>query len=401
MTRTPWRIQLLIYLLGFGCFYQQSVLSPVLPRLAGELGLSVAVVGLALSARFLVPALFAAQLGEWTSRFGLKRSLMLSAGGMLVTTPLYLASNDLWTLLLAQVVGGSFYMVSWIAAQTYTTRVPDRDWVVGIFATVTAVGMTVGPLVGGFTLDMGGYVAAFAAYAAGAALMAVAALALGGHPAGAPTAPRARPKGQLATLLARPGLRAAFTFSFICIFAISLRGNFLPVFLEDHGMSASTIGVVLAAGSLGQAAVRPFTRLVMRRGGLRTTMTLAALFAVVGLAVMPLTAVALVLVVLAFVHGAGAGLHQSLGLVLLADNTSDAERGYAVGLRATVNQVSSAGAPLLAGGVAAATGVAGAFYLIGGLLLLMTGWLDQVLKRAARPAPIAETTTVPQSQRVN
>lgn len=391
MTRTPWRVQLLIYLLGFGCFYQQSVLSPVLPRFAGELGLSVAMVGLVLSARFLVPALFAAQLGEWTARFGLRRSLVLSAAGMVLATPLYLVSTDLWVLLLAQVVNGSLYMVSWIAAQTYTTRVPDRDWVVGIFATVTAIGMTVGPLVGGVALDLGGYGAAFATYAAGAALMGVAALLLGRHPGGAPTEPRPRPKGQLATLLGRPGLQAAFVFSFICIFAISLRGNFLPVFLEAHAMSASAIGVILAAGSLGQAVVRPFTSLVMRRGGLRTTMTVAALLAVTGLAVMPLTTVAALLVMLAFVHGAGAGLHQSLGLVLLADNTSDAERGYAVGLRATVNQVSSAGAPLLAGGVAAATGVAGAFYLIGVLLLLATGWLDQVLRRAAAATPNVST----------
>jgi sugar phosphate permease len=68
--------------------------------------------------------------------------------------------------------------------------------------------------------------------------------------------------------------------------------------------------------------------------------------------------------------------------VLLADYTSDAERGYAVGLRATINQVSSAGAPLLAGVFADALGMKPAFYLTGIILLGSTIWLYRVLQRA-------------------
>lgn len=393
--RTPWRVQLLIYGLAFLCFYQQSVLFPVLPRFASDLGISVTLVGLVLAARFIVPALFAAQMGEWTARFGLKRSLVWVSVGTVLTTPLYLVADSLALLLLAQVVNGSLYMAAWIASQTYATRVPDRDWVLGVFATVTAVGLTVGPIVGGLALDHSGYPVAFGAYAAGAALLAVVAWLLGAHPAGAPTEPRPRPKGQALALLARPGIQAAFLFSFVCLFTISLRGNFLPLFLEENAMSASAIGLVLAAGSLGQAAIRPFTNLLLKRTGLVSTMMLAALLAILGLSVMPLTVVTTLLLFLAFAHGVGAGLHQSLGLVLLAEHTSDAERGYAVGLRATINQVSSAGAPLLAGVVADLLGMRPAFFVTGALLLVSTLWLLQVLRRAqaervARAASRAE-----------
>ncbi len=382
--RTPWRIQILIYLLAFGSFYQQSVLLPVLPRFAGDLGISVSLIGALLAARFIVPALFAAQLGEWTARFGLRRSLIWVSVGTILTTPLYLIATNVPLLLLAQVVSGSLYMATWICAQTYATRVPDRDWVVGVFATITAVGMTVGPLVGGYLLDASGYPAAFAAYAAGALLMLVVAWRLGDHPAGAPTQPRPRARGQALVLLRRPAIQAAFLFSFICLFTISMRGNFLPIFLEEGAMSASAIGMILAAGSLGQAAIRPFTNILLRRTGLVVTMVVAALIAVVGLTAMPLTSLVWLLMALAFAHGVGAGLHQSLGLVLLAEATSDQERGYAVGLRATVNQVSSAGAPLLAGGLADVSGTKSAFYIIGGLLLLSTVGLRGVLQRAER-----------------
>lgn len=392
--RTPWGIQVLIYLLAFGSFYQQSVLMPVLPRFAGDLGLTVSVIGLALAARFIVPAFFAAQIGAWTARFGLRRSLFWAAVLTILTTPLYMVADNLWLLILAQVVSGSLYMATWIASQTYATRVPDREWVLGIFATVTAVGMTVGPLVGGFTLDWGGYNAAFASYAVGALLMAVTAWLLGNHEAGAPTAPKPRPRGQAMELLRRPGIQAAFLFSFICLFMIGLRGNFLPLYLEDQQFSASAIGVILAAGSLGQAAIRPFTSVVLRASGLVVTMMIAAVIAILGLSVVPLTGLQWVMAALVFVHGVGAGLHQSLGLVLLADNTSDDERGYAVGLRATINQVSSAGAPVLAGVLADSFGMAPAFYLIGVALLLSTYWLWKVLRRAdaARKAANLQVT---------
>lgn len=380
--RTPWKIQVLIYLLAFGCFYQQSVLLPVLPRFAGDLDLSVTMIGVVLSARFVLPAFFAAQIGEWTARFGLKRSLFWSGVLTIVTTPLYMIADNIWLLLLAQVVSGSLYMASWIASQTYATRVPDRDWVLGIFATVTAVGMTVGPVIGGLALDFGGYNTAFLSYAAGALLMAVTSWLLGNHAAGQPTEPRPRARGQMAVLLRRPGLQAAFLFSFICLFMIGLRSSFLPLYLEEELFSASTIGIILAAGSLGQAAIRPFTSMVMRASGLAVTMTSAAVLAIVGLSIVPLTSLQWLMMAFAFAHGVGAGLHQSLGLVLLAENTSDAERGYAVGLRATVNQVATAGAPVLAGVLADLVGFAPSFYLIGIVLLLSTVWLWQVLGRA-------------------
>ncbi len=384
MTRTPWRIQLLIYLLAFGCFYQQSVLFPVLPRFAGDLGISVTLIGVVLAARFVVPALFAAQIGEWTARFGLRRSLIAVSAGTILTTPLYLVADNVLLLLLAQVVNGTLYMAAWIASQTYATRVPDRDWVLGIFATVTAVGLTVGPLVGGFVLDYAGYGAAFAAYAAGAAFIGVTALLLGNQPAGRPTQAKKRPKGQMLVLLSRPGIQAAFLFSFICLFTISMRGNFLPLYLEFNEVSASITGMILAAGSLGQAAIRPFTNLLLERTGLVVTMMSAALIAIVGLSVLPLTTVMSLMILFTFSHGVGAGLHQSLGLVLLADSTSDEERGYAVGLRATVSQISTAGAPLVAAAIADLTGMASSFYVIGFLLLLSTLWLYRVLQRAQR-----------------
>lgn len=380
--RTPWRYQILIYLLAFGTFFLQSVLLPVLPRYGAELDISVAMMGVMLSARFVVPAFFAAQLGSWTSRFGLKNSLIVVSIGMFATTYLYIIANSLTMLFIAQIVSGTFYLAAWIAAQTYSTRVPDRDFVVGIFATITAVGMTVGPIVGGYAMDHFGFNGGFFAYAAGALMLLVTAVLLGDHAAGKPTE---KPNGKKGngdiTLLLRPGIQVAFIFSFICLFLISVRGNYLPLMFEANGMNATTVGLILAAGSLGQAVVRPFTQVLIRSFNMSGTLLVAASIAIVGLALIPATGVVGLLVTFALVHGMGAGLHQSLGLTLLADYTTDQERGYAVGLRATINQISSAAAPLVAGFLAGGLGMEGAVYVIAALMAGLLFWLYAVIQK--------------------
>lgn len=381
--RSDTRRQLLLYGIAFGCFFQQSVLFPVLPRFASELGLSVALVGAVLSARFLVPAMIAAQIGAWTSRLGLRRSLIGAGLAMTGAAALYLLSDNVAMLLIAQIVNGVLYLFAWIAAQTYATRMPNRDFVLGIFATTTAIGMAVAPILGGIALDLGGYDWAFGLYGIGALALTINAIALGDAAIGRPMPPKTRRgSGRTRELLARPGLQAAFLFSFLCLFTISLRGNVVPIYLEDIGYSASLVGVVLGAGSLGQAAVRPFTHLLLRSFSLSATMILAVAFAIAGLAVMPFLPVTGVLLVLAFLHGGGAGLHQSLGLVLVAEGTSDDERGYAVGLRATINQIAVAIAPVAAGIVAALAGLGPMLVVLSAGLALTIPFLRRVLHRA-------------------
>lgn len=395
--RQDTRRQLLLYGIAFGCFFQQSVLFPVLPRFAGDLGASVAVIGLVLAARFLVPALLAAQIGAWTSRLGLRRSLIIAGLAMTVAAALYLLATNLAMLVLAQVINGFLYLLAWISAQTYATRMPNRGFVLGIFATTTAIGMAVAPILGGLALDLGGYPWAFGLYGLGAVLLAVNAWLLGDAPIGRPLAPKPRTgRGRTREMLGRPVLQAAFLFSFLCLFMIGLRGNALPLYLDELGYSASLVGLVLGAGSLGQAIVRPFSHVLLQRFSLTTTMVLAVVLAIAGIAAMPFLPVAAVLLLFAFLHGGGAGLHQSLGLLLVAEGTNDDERGYAVGLRATINQVAGAIAPVVAGLVASLTGLGPMLVLVPAGLALSIFFLRRVLVRAdaarrgaAQPSPEA------------
>lgn len=402
----------LIYALGVTCFFQMTVLAPVLPRFAEEqLGLDVGATGLVLAARTLVPVLFAAGLGSWGVRIGLRRFMLWAAALTFVSGFLYFTATDFASLVVAQILGGTFHLAVWISVQTYATNMPDRARVVGVFSTFTAVGMALAPVAGGVSFDYGGYNASFAVYALVGFIQTLLITRL------RPWGPRATDKGKAKTtqtrqqkpaattkrtrvtetssrwaILSRPGIQAAFLFSFICLFAINSRTTFLPVYMQQLGTTSTVIGVLMAIGSLGQAALRPFTADALRLFGLPGVLVGASLLGVAGFFVLPLFTSHIVIALLMLIHGAGAGLQQSVGLLMLAEHSTEQERGFAVGLRATANQISSTAAPATLGLLIQRTGVTGGFAINGlalALLIVVMGMLavktERLQQRQAEP----------------
>jgi MFS family permease len=383
--------QWLAYSLAFVCFFQTNVMAPVLPRYAAEqLGLSLAAVGFVLASKSIVPTFFAAAMGEWETRIGIRRSLV---GAALVTTLaglLYLVAGSYVMLLLAQVLGGIFYMAVWIGTQNYATRLPDRGRVLGVFSTFTALGQAAAPVVGGYAFDQGGYRATFFAYILASLLLVLLALMLDEPAASSPSKAGASRPARFTEIVSRPGIQTAFLFSFICLFLINTRASFVPVYLQQLGLSGSVTGLILAAGSVGQAVLRPFTKELIRTFGLTGLLVMAGLAGIAGLHLIPLTGTTAVIAGMVFLHGIGVGLHQPIGLMMVADHTTAAERGYAVGLRGTVNQIASTAAPFLVGAAAQAWGIRNSFFLMGGLLLLITLAMPGVARRAQMAPAEAE-----------
>lgn len=387
--------RLFVNLLGAACFFQMAVLAPVIPRFASEaLELDVGPTGVVLAARNLVPILFAASLGTWAVRIGLRRFMLAANWLTALSGVLYFFAHDVYSLTLAQVLGGTFHLAVWVGAQTYTTAMPDRDRVVGVFSMYTALGMAFAPVTGGFALDHGGYDAAFAVYIGASLVQAVlihglkewraapvAATTEAGPADSARRAQRAARGSSAIAILSRTGVQSAFLFSFICLFAINARTSFLPVYMEELGRSASVTGILMSIGSLGQAVLRPVTKDAIRLFGLTGVLVGASLLGVIGFFVLPLTTSNIVIGVLMLLHGAGAGLQQSVGLLMIADHTSPDERGFAVGLRATANQVSATAAPAVLGGLAQLLGFGGGFAVTGGLMLALTVLLGRLTRR--------------------
>lgn len=369
-----------VNLTGGMSFFSQQLLLPLVSVYAEDLGLSTVAIGVLMAANSVVPAIGAMSVGRWSDRFGHRRVLLLGAFGVLLSTGLYAIANGFTVLLIAQLISGYGRMLTWVSAQTAITQVAEgeaRERMVAAFTVYTAIGMAAGPLAGGLLKDRFGDLAAFLGFGVTGILQVLLALAtpaaLGRGEMSGPKMDRTPeagggPDGDSGTALgiARlPGVQVALGFSFVSLFALGARQSFFPVYMDRLGYSSTLIGALLTVASLGATAVRPLTPYLLKTLGQSRLMLAAMAAAIAGIALTPLFSGLVPLAVLIALNGLGAGFHQPLGLMLIAEHTHGAARGMAVGLRAAVNNVATAASPLVLGFVSAVVGLNWAFCVAG------------------------------------
>src|SRR4029077_2297625 len=161
------------------------------------------------------------------------------------------------------------------------------------------------------------------------------------------------------------GLPAIFIASIVTVTAIDLLVIYMPALGAERQIDSNHIGLLLTVRSAASLVSRIFySRMIFAFG--RAPLTLvsmlvsAAAFAVLALP-LSLPAIYAVMIVLGFGMGIASTLTLS-GVVYLAPAEA---YGTALTLRMTGNRIGQVLFPSLAGLVAAATGVAGIFLIIG------------------------------------
>lgn len=186
-------------------------------------------------------------------------------------------------------------------------------------------------------------------------------------PPGPPRPPR--PEGMkpvpVREIVRIPGLKLIFFVSVVTVAAQDLIAVYLPALGAERGIAVDVIGMLLAVRAAASMLSRFFyARLsaVMGRWRLMaiSTFVSAAFYAALA-APMP---IALMYVVIA---GAGFALSNAItvSIATLLAIASDETRGTANSLRMMGNRMGQFVIPVLAGLIAAATGVAGIFLIIG------------------------------------
>ena len=197
-----------------------------------------------------------------------------------------------------------------------------------------------------------------------------------------PGAPRAAPAHGSKPLPVReiaaiPGIRVIFFLSIVTVAAQDLIVVYLPVLGAERGMAVDTVGMLLAVRAVASMLSRfLFARLneLLGRWRLLIASTLAGAACYIGIA-LPLP--------LPLMHGAIAGAGFALGIAVtgsiatLLSLASAEARGTANSLRMMGNRVGQFVIPFLAGLIAAASGAAGIFLVIG-VSLVASGAVAQV-----------------------
>jgi MFS family permease len=331
------------------------------------LGASPFVIGTVTALYGLLPTLLSVSVGKLNDRIGPRipmyaGTLLFIAGGLVPSYEPGLAS-----LYVAATFIGLGNMTFQVSIQNAVGHLGASEHRTRDFSTL-AIGMSsgaiIGPLVAGYSIDYAGYEWAFIFLSllpfASLVMLSTSRLGL---PATAARGP-ARAGARTLDLLKNRWLVAIYIITGMHVMSWELFTFLMPVHGSQIGLSASTIGIIMGAFSAASFFMRIVLPPLARRFDhwllIKATLVLGG----VVFCALPLMSQAAVLVLLAFILGAGLGAAQPLTMTLIHETTPPGRVGESLGLRTTVICMFQFAMPLAFGAVGSAFGMPAVFWAV-------------------------------------
>ena len=345
---------------------------------AVELGLSVVWLGVISAVIAFLPLLLAVKVGRYIDQGNEAKTAAIGAGLLCVSCGGFALWSSLTGLLIFTALLGLGHLMLVISQQVLCATDPrpgalERN--IGNYMVANAIGQGLGPYIVGF---VGGAASIpptqwlFTAGFVGSLVMFAAALLL--RPAG-PRKPRAEKAAPmpLRDILGLPGIRVIVFVGVAVVSAQDLIVVYLPFLGAERAMAVELVGWLLAARALASVLSRfLFARLHQMMGHRQLTLVsvLASAISYAALA-LPLPFTAMLAVV--SIAGFALGVAITATIAALLNLATPETRGTANSLRIMGNRAGQFVIPFSVGLVAAATGAAGIFVIIGMSLAIATG----------------------------
>ena len=341
-----------------------------------QLGASEFTTGVLMALFALLPMFLSVGSGRLIDRVGPRKPILISLGALVLAVALPFFLPYLPVLYVSSTLLGVSFLFVHIgmnsvfgALGTPEQRAMNFSWLALGFS----VSATLGPLVAGFAIDWLGHAPAFLLLAAFPAT-AFAMLALRKRPMPRPERgpPREGRAGAL-DLVRIPSLRATFIVSGLLAMGWDIYSFLLPLYGARLGLTAASIGVIMATFSVATFVVRLAMPLFARR--VRHWVLIAGALALSGASyvLFPFVESVPLLMAISFVLGLGLGCAQPVIMAVLYDASPPGRQGEAVGVRTLMLNASHTAIPLASGAISAAVGMAPAFWALA-VLLLAGAW---------------------------
>jgi MFS family permease len=345
-----------------------------------QIGLSTFTVGVLIAVFAVLPMLFSVKAGRWVDAVGIRRPMILGTGLLILGTVVPATSPTRISLLLASCCIGLGFMLHQVATQNVLgmTRPHQRLRNFSWMSLAVAVSGFCGPLIGGLAIDHMGSDSAFAILAVGPLGAALGLYRLRRHLGHGRIQPDAGTgaRRRISELLAQPALRRILLVNTILSGAWDSHLFVVPLFGVAIGLSATTIGVILASFSGATFVIRLALPYVQRRVRSWTLIRVAMGTAAADFMVYPFFTDVAILIGLSFVLGLALGSSQPSILALLHQHSPPGRAAEAVGLRMALINGSQVSLPLTFGALGAVIGVAPLFWAYA-VALGAAGWLNR------------------------
>ena len=351
------------------------------PLLALREGFSPAAVGFLLALFALTQVFLALPAGRFADRNGLRKPVRwgvvvaVVGAGVAVVWPVYPV------LCFAALASGGATGVATIALQRHVGRaVHSTTQLKQVFSWLAlgpAISNFIGPFCAGLLIDHAGTTAGdTTGYRAAFLLMALFPLAAWWWVHRVQELPPVVADGDSPRrawdLLREPMFKRLLIVNWILSSCWDVHTFVVPIIGHERGISASVIGSILGAFALAAAAVRVALPILAERLREWAVISGAMLMTAVLFSVYPLLHSALAMGACSVLLGIALGSVQPMVMSTLHQITPQARHGEALGLRLMAINASSVTMPMLFGAMGAIIGVAGVFWIVGGVVGLAT-----------------------------
>ncbi len=330
------------------------------------------VMGLLLSCYSFGPLLLALYVGRMVDRYGFHLPVVISVGAGFTSAMLAVLFRYIEVLFVSALLMGVAISIGEIAIQNRAGKLAaqgrDLKSVFGWIALSTAMSNTLSPVLMGFTIDNLGYGQAFML----AGLLPIVAW-FGSRRIARVDAPAQSTKGAggaLELLKIKP-LRRLLLINFSLAAGWDVHTFAVPVIGHERLYSASTIGMILGACSVGAMAARAMMARFSEGLDEDRALRMVMLVTMTTLVVYPLLPVPWAMMIGSALLGFSIGAVQPLVLSALHKSAPPGMYGQALGLRMVATSGATAGMPMLFGAVAAASAAAMPMWMMAGVVAMV------------------------------
>ena len=390
------RTEKLIHGAGLFSLSSEVLLGLALPLLALERGLSAEVLGVLLAVATVGPILLALPAGALCDHFGDRKVLIVMTVGIALTAICFPFTSSLVGLFVLQFVGGICRSNSWVAVQSYMVRVTageQQQRIAGRFSFSVNFGMLIAPVIGGAVYSTWGSNAAFVFIGLWGAVFALLAFLLPNGPERETgTEEKGEPTWQICLKSYRAALPVFKRPMLVIMLAITLArlisggidASFYPVYLDEIGLTAVVIGLLLTLTNGGATAGSLLANRFANRMGLVPAMTWSIGASAVSIALLPLFQNLWLIALVSLIHGLTLGISMPLLLTGISQNSERHERGLILGLRSMFNRAGVMAAPLMMGFLVQGWGMVVGFLVTGAVIVALLVLIGLVAGRLSR-----------------
>jgi DHA1 family solute carrier family 18 vesicular amine transporter 1/2 len=379
----------------------------LIPLYALSLGMSAGEVGALAGGRHLLALFLSIHVGVLMDRFGTRRVTLFFVWTAIALSPVFPLVPSFWPLMLLQIVNGGALSFGWSGSQTLIAQLTDGDAEhIGRFNFFARLGTTIAPIIVGGAWDIGG---AWPAYLIGVAWGMLLTIALLRAPEAelAPsdragsrhrlrfrlsdTVPRLSDYIACFSLMAIPAVAMTMAIFFLRNATNGVQFSLYVVYLDGIGLTGTTIGILFSAIEVTSALGSLFAGRAMRLGDPQRTMLSGTVLSILLICGTPFLGGIFVLLLLAQIaRGWLQGVVQPMMFSVQAKAVGRYRQGAVVGLRQTMNRLSSIVIPPVMGVIADWWSASASFVVLGSFLLLLCVPIVRFTRRAAQTAIIEE-----------